>query len=77
MMKSPDMQITQYSLGRLLTTFEPITLAQMDSAALMDRLEMKYVMGVSLLYPDVKHNNFKAKQRLVARLTQGSDDELS
>ncbi len=29
MMKSPDMQITQYSLGRLLTTFEPITLAQM------------------------------------------------
>ncbi len=33
----------------------------------------KYCMGVSLLYPDVKHNNFKAKQRLVARLTQGSD----
>jgi len=30
----------------------------------------KYCMGVSLLYPDVKHNKFKAKQRLVARLTQ-------
>ena len=28
----------------------------------------KYCMGVSLLYPDVKHNRFKAKQRLVARL---------
>ncbi len=28
----------------------------------------KYCMGVSLLYPDVKHNRFKAKQRLVERL---------
>lgn len=31
----------------------------------------KYCMGVSLLYPDVKHNRFKAKQRLVERLTVG------
>lgn len=31
----------------------------------------KYCMGVSLLYPTVKHNNFKAKQRLVAKLMQG------
>lgn len=29
----------------------------------------KYCMGVSLLYPDVKHNRFKAKQRLVAQLS--------
>ena len=36
----------------------------------------KYCMGVSLLYPEVKHNNFKAKQRLVARLTQGAVDGL-
>ncbi len=28
----------------------------------------KYCMGVSLLYPGVKHNRFKAKQRLVERL---------
>ena len=31
----------------------------------------KYCVGVSLLYPTVKHNNFKAKQRLVAKLMQG------
>jgi hypothetical protein len=36
----------------------------------------KYCMGVSLLYPDVKHNRFKVKHRLVARLTQGADNEL-
>ena len=36
----------------------------------------KYCMGVSLLYPDVKHNKFKAQQRLVARLMQGGRDEL-
>ena len=35
----------------------------------------KYCMGVSLLYPDVKHNKFKAKQRLVARLAQGADND--
>jgi hypothetical protein len=36
----------------------------------------KYCMGVSLLYPDVKHNRFKAKQRLVARLAGGAGNEL-
>lgn len=36
----------------------------------------KYCMGVSLLHPEVKHNKFKAKHRLVARLTQGADDGL-
>jgi hypothetical protein len=35
----------------------------------------KYCMGVSLLYPDIKHNKFKAKHRLVARLAQGADNE--
>jgi hypothetical protein len=34
----------------------------------------KYCMGVSLLYPAVKHNRFKAKQRLVARV-QGESNE--
>lgn len=29
----------------------------------------KYCMGVSLLYPDVKHNRFKAEQRRIERLT--------
>jgi hypothetical protein len=37
----------------------------------------KYCMGVSLLYPDVKHNKFKATQRLVARLTKGGSNELN
>lgn len=32
----------------------------------------KYCMGVSLLYPDVKHNRFKANQRWVARLADRS-----
>jgi hypothetical protein len=36
----------------------------------------KYCMGVSWLFPNVKHNKFKAKQRLVARLAQGINDEL-
>ncbi len=36
----------------------------------------KYCMGISLLYPGVKHNSFKAKQRLVAR-AQGDRNELS
>ena len=31
----------------------------------------KYCMGVTLLYPDVKHNGFKAKQRLVAASARG------
>ncbi|MCU0500944.1 MAG: polyphosphate polymerase domain-containing protein [Anaerolineae bacterium] len=35
----------------------------------------KYCMGVSVLFPDVKHNKFKAKQRLVARLAQGADND--
>jgi hypothetical protein len=30
----------------------------------------KYCLGVTLLYPEVKHNKFKATQRLVARLAQ-------
>lgn len=36
----------------------------------------KYCMGISLLYPDVKHNRFKAKQRQVTRLMQGANDGL-
>jgi hypothetical protein len=31
----------------------------------------KYCVGVSLIYPAVKHNRFKAKQRLVERIAQG------
>lgn len=30
----------------------------------------KYCVGVSLLYPEVKHNKFKETQRLVARIAQ-------
>ncbi len=36
----------------------------------------KYCMGVSLLYPGVKHNAFKVKQRLVARV-QGVEYDMS
>lgn len=42
----------------------------MRSYHVRDTSFSKYCMGVSLLYPDVKHNRFKAKQRLVARLAQ-------
>ena len=31
----------------------------------------KYCLGVSLLYPAVKHNRLKAKQRLIAKVMQG------
>lgn len=31
----------------------------------------KYCVGVSLLYPEVKHNKFKATQRMIGRITQG------
>lgn len=33
----------------------------------------KYCIGVSMLYPEVKHNKFKAKLRTVARLAQGGN----
>lgn len=33
----------------------------------------KYCLGVSLLYPHVKHNRFNALQRLVARTIQGGN----
>lgn len=36
----------------------------------------KYCIGVSLLYPNVKHNKFKAKQRWVARLAGGANHDL-
>ena len=35
----------------------------------------KYCIGVSLLYPDVKHNNFKAHHRLLARLMEGANHD--
>jgi hypothetical protein len=31
----------------------------------------KYCVGVSLLYPEVKHNRFRAVQRLMERLGEG------
>ena len=39
------------TLRGLLATFEPITLAQMSGAALLDRSELKYVLPQSLLAP--------------------------
>jgi hypothetical protein len=35
----------------------------------------KYCIGVSLLYPDVKHNNFKAQHRSLARLMKGANHD--
>jgi hypothetical protein len=32
----------------------------------------KYCMGVSLLYPEIKHNKFKPVQRRIARLVEGN-----
>jgi hypothetical protein len=31
----------------------------------------KYCVGISLLYPDLKHNNFKSKLRIVEKLARG------
>jgi hypothetical protein len=31
----------------------------------------KYCLGVTLLFPQMKHNNFKSKLRLVQKLAQG------
>lgn len=31
----------------------------------------KYCVGISLLYPEVKHNRFRAQHRLLARISQG------
>jgi hypothetical protein len=33
----------------------------------------KYCVGISLLYPQVKHNKLKATHRLMAKLIQGGD----
>ena len=30
----------------------------------------KYCVGISLIYPQVKHNNFKPKLRIVEKLAQ-------
>lgn len=49
-----------------------------DFMALMRRVGVrklsfsKYCVGVSLLYPGVKHNRFRAAHRLVARLSEGN-----
>jgi len=37
----------------------------------------KYCVGVSLLYPEIKHNKFKATHRLVTKLMQGADNGLT
>jgi hypothetical protein len=36
----------------------------------------KYCIGISLLYPQEKHNRFKAKHQLIARLMEGERNEL-
>lgn len=36
----------------------------------------KYCIGTSLLYPDLKHNRFKAKHRLLAKLMHGEPHDL-
>lgn len=35
----------------------------------------KYCLGVSLLYPQVKHNNFKPQHLLIQKLTQGPHND--
>lgn len=48
----------------------------MRSQHVRDTSFSKYCMGVSMIYPEVKHNRFKAKQRSVARLMQGANNEF-
>jgi hypothetical protein len=47
---------------------------QMRAMATRDTGFSKYCIGVALLYPDLKHNNFKAKLGLVEKLMGVSDD---
>lgn len=53
------------------------TFAASDFIALMRQSRVrktgfsKYCVGISLLYPQVKHNRFRAVHRLLARLSQG------
>ncbi len=35
----------------------------------------KYCIGISLLYPEIKHNNFKSKLRLVEKLARGQSHD--
>jgi hypothetical protein len=37
----------------------------------------KYCVGISLLYPDVKHNRFRAQHRLLARIGQGDSHAVA
>ena len=51
--------------------------ADSDFVALMRRIGVrqqgfsKYCVGISLLYPEVKQNRFRALHRLIARISQG------
>lgn len=36
----------------------------------------KYCVGISLVYPQLKHNNFKSKLRLVEKLAQGQSQHV-
>lgn len=48
---------------------------QMHAANIQPTGFSKYCIGVSLLYPQVKHNNFKPKLRLMQKLMGDADDE--
>jgi len=46
---SRQSEATPTALAQVLTRFEPISLAEMQSVALLDRVDTKYIMGVSQL----------------------------
>jgi hypothetical protein len=63
----PDIVVAEVKYGGLRQGSEFVRLMRKYHAR--DTSFSKYCMGVSLLYPEVKHNRFKATQRLVARLS--------
>jgi len=44
-------QVDQQAIRGLLAAFEPISMAQMDGAALLERSELKFLMPQNLLAP--------------------------
>jgi hypothetical protein len=61
----------KYQGSRLESVFAQV----MRRQHIRDTSFSKYCIGVSMLYPEVKHNKFKAKQRMVARLAEGANNE--
>jgi hypothetical protein len=69
----PGVAVVEVKQARFDRT-SPI-IAAMRSAGVPPRGISKYCLGVSLLYPEVKHNSFKPQLTFLERLMRGSGHE--